>query len=326
MTKKLYFVTDVDGNPDSWLADGKRFREIPILTPLAPAILEKGMPYVVNLVTGEDTSAAQKEGFQVEATLHLDSPDLDASHLEVRLNDVLLEGIPAHDSDDGWVDFPVPAEAIRKGDNAVEVSVRSLPAAPNTEWTHSYDGTTLPPSIWRRDGGGKHVVERVVDDGSLLIGDWAKVADGYRLYRHSWGTDPENKSVFEARAKIVSGLNYMLFTNGKAGERLRLLPDKILLHHHPKMIWEMDTTDQFHDYRIELIGSDVKVFVDGELRIDAPGAMVESPSYPRNEICFGGSNHDGPGTAYWDHVSFRAGRKDFPLRDLALSVEYKKAE
>lgn len=41
------------------------------------------------------------------------------------------------------------------------------------------------------------------------------------------------------------------------------------LYHHRKQIWEMDSTDDFHDYRIELHGSDVKVFVDGELRIDA---------------------------------------------------------
>ena len=59
LSKKLYFVTDLDGNPNSWLADGVRFREIPILTPSAPATLQKGETYTVTLQTGEDTAAAR---------------------------------------------------------------------------------------------------------------------------------------------------------------------------------------------------------------------------------------------------------------------------
>lgn len=200
----------------------------------------------------------------------------------------------------------------------------TAPTTPKTGWTHSYDASTLPPALWRRDGGGVRDHERVEDDGSLLIGDWQDAKGGYRFYRHSWGTAPEALSVFEARVKIATGLNYIVFTNGIGGERLRLYPDKILLQHHPQKTWEMDTTDKFHVYRIEIQDMDVRVFVDGVLRIDAPGALTVSASYPRNEICFGGSNHDEPGTAWWDDIRFRATRKFFLLQDMALEVAYEK--
>ncbi|MDF1859159.1 MAG: family 10 glycosylhydrolase [Verrucomicrobiales bacterium] len=325
-SKKLYFVTDVDGNPDSWLAEGKGYREIPIVTPSAPATLEKGSLFSVTLETGEDTATATAAGFTVDSQLHLDTPGLLAKQLDVRVNDLPLLPVTSEPETGDWSHFTVPAEAIRKGENRIDIHVGTLPPASQVEWTHTYEGSAMPPKLWRQDGSGSLVVERLEEDGSLLIGDWKKIDGGYRLYRHSWGTNPEVLSVFEARAKIVSGLNYLIFTNGLAGERLRLFPNKILLHHHPEKSWEMDTTDQFHDYRIEIKGADVKVYVDGELRIDAPGAMTVSSSYPRNEICFGGSNHDGPGTAKWQRVRFRSERKGFALQDIALSVDYQKTD
>lgn len=73
LSSKLYFVTDVDGNPDSWLANGKRYRDVPILTPSAPAVLSEDTRYTVTLETGEDTSAARSAGYEAVATLHLDT-------------------------------------------------------------------------------------------------------------------------------------------------------------------------------------------------------------------------------------------------------------
>ena len=282
--------------------------------------------YSVTLETGEDTAAALSAGYNVAARLQLDTPGLGVDHLAVTFNDLPLDASGADSSDD-WSGFVVPGESIRKGTNKIEIELRSLPAAGETAWTHSYDASTLPPpAVWRRDGSGLRDHERLEEDGSLLIGDWQEAKGSYRFYRHSWGTDPEALSVFEAKVKVASGLNYIIFTNGVAGERLRIYPDKIQLHHHSKLIWKMDTTDDFHVYRIEMDGMDVKVFVDEVLRIDAPDAMTVSSSYPRNEICFGGSNNEGPGTAWWDDVRFRATRKYFPLQDIALSVAYEKVE
>jgi hypothetical protein len=72
-------------------------------------------------------------------------------------------------------------------------------------------------------------------------------------------------------------------------------------------------------------GADLQVHVDGELRIDAPGALAPRTAlYPRNEIAFGSANSDEQGEALWDDVRFRAARTGQELRDVVLSVSYQK--
>jgi len=68
----------------------------------------------------------------------------------------------------------------------------------------------------------------------------------------------------------------------------------------------MDTTNDFHLYRLELKGRDLKVYVDGELRIDAPGVLGTCPGYARNEVAFGAANSGMMGEAHWDEVKARA--------------------
>ena len=68
----------------------------------------------------------------------------------------------------------------------------------------------------------------------------------------------------------------------------------------------MDTTDDFHVYRLELSDQDLKVYVDGELRIDAPGVLTPRSGYSRNEVSFGAANSPMVGEAYWSSVKARA--------------------
>ncbi len=69
----------------------------------------------------------------------------------------------------------------------------------------------------------------------------------------------------------------------------------------------MNTTDDFHLYRLELKGQDLKVFVDGELRIDAAGTLAPRSGYARNDTSFGAANSPMVGEAYWKEVQARAG-------------------
>jgi hypothetical protein len=82
----------------------------------------------------------------------------------------------------------------------------------------------------------------------------------------------------------------------------------------------MDTTDDFHLYRMELERHDLKVYVDGELRIDAPGVLQPRSGYARNEVAFGAANSGMLGEAYWANVKARA--SGLACYDLAVSVSY----
>jgi hypothetical protein len=62
------------------------------------------------------------------------------------------------------------------------------------------------------------------------------------------------------------------------------------------------------------------VYVDGELRIDAPGVFEPRSGYSRNEVAFGAANSGMVGEAYWDQVNARA--TGLACRDLVVSVSY----
>jgi len=94
---------------------------------------------------------------------------------------------------------------------------------------------------------------------------------------------------------------------------------RIELFHHANLKYKMDTTDDFRLYRIEVRGEDLKVYVDGELRIDAPGVMKPRPGY-RNEFAFGAANSGMMGEAYWDDV--KASTSGLVCYDVVVSVSY----
>jgi hypothetical protein len=100
-----------------------------------------------------------------------------------------------------------------------------------------------------------------------------------------------------------------------------LQPDRIELWSRKTIRHAMDTTKDFHVYRIETQGKDIRVFVDGELRLNAPGAYTKS-AVNRNELCFGASDSTNVGEACWDYVRARVDSQS--CQDLVLSVKHPK--
>ena len=239
---------------------------------------------------GDDLAAAQRRGYQPGVKLHLETPAIQkAEQLHVRLNGTeLTHGVVT----DGWVDYPVPLACAKRGANEVQIAVEPSAFAAG-EWSIVYDGSAKPGRLWRRDPGSARTDE-ALEDGALRIADRGEVAGDYLYYRYAWGADPQGEAVAEARVKVVSGSSFLIVTNGVGGERLGLWPDRIELFHHPDLQYKLDTTGDFHLYRMELKGADLKVYVDGELRIDAPGAMgprqgmrpAKSLSAPRTARCW----------------------------------------
>ena len=104
-----------------------------------------------------------------------------------------------------------------------------------------------------RDPGSSRTDE-AIEDGALRIADRGEVAGDYLYYRYAWGADPQGDAVAEARVKVVSGSSFLIVSNGVGGERLGLWPDRIELFHHRDLQSKLDTTGDFHLYRMELKG------------------------------------------------------------------------
>jgi hypothetical protein len=311
---KLYFVTVRDGKPDSWLAGGSKYRSLPILTPAYPKTITASKPLSLDLAVGEDFAA----GTKAQTTLHLQMPALrNVSDVCVKLNGhELSAGKLAKD----WLDINVNPVWVKKGANKIEIAVNPQPAASDGQWTVVYEADKKPAKPWTRDSGSPRTEERLAK-GTLTIADRGNVAGDYHYYRHAWGADPAGKSVVETRVKVVSGLSRVIITNGEAQERLELQPDRIELWSRKTIRYSMDTTKDFHVYRIETQGKDIKVFVDGELRLNAPGAYVKTAAN-RNELCFGASDSTNVGEACWDYVRARVDSQS--CQDIVLRVVHPK--
>ena len=312
---KLYFVTDLDGKPTSWLAKGDQYQTIPLLTPTHPQHLHASQTYRTQINIADDFSSGEK----ATATLHLDTPGIDsAERLQVALNGTALSDLQAME---GWIDAPVPTTALKKGVN--EIAITLLPAKVESAqpWHQTFDGSTLPGKPWRRDTGSIRV-EAALRDGALLMADRGIEGGDSCYYRAAWGADPMGETVVEGRVKVLSGKNFFIIANGVSGERLQIATDGIALYHHPKIRYAMDTISDFHHYRLVLNGVNLQVYVDDVLRLDAPGALAPRKDYPRNEVAFGAANSPGLGEALWDDVRYRSARVDEILQDIALTVDY----
>lgn len=315
---KLYFATVRNGNPNSWLAGGDKYRTVPILTPSNPQGLSPGKPLVVDIMVGEDLDAARAMDVQPTVTLHTQIPSIKrAERVRVTLNDHELgEATVA----DGWLDYPVPLEWLQRGANRVSIELLpdNMPAA--DEWTLVWDADAgeKPKAPWYRDPGSVRTEEKL-EDGALFIADRGTVSGDYHYYRWAWGWRPGEPVTVEARVKAVSGGSFLIIGDGVTHERLGIWPDHIDLYMHKDIRFDMDTTDDFHTYRMESEGEDLKVYVDGQLRLDGTGTFT-SQGRTSNQLAFGAANSGMVGEAYWSYVKARI--SSVGCRDLLISVTY----
>ena len=316
---KVYFATVRNGNPNSYLTDGKQFRTVPILTPSDPIALTVGERCEIDVLVGDDLALAAPDGAPAKVTCHLLA--LGADHMAVKLNGTRLESPKASDE---WWDYVVEPDLVRPGANRFEFAnvQPQRDAAEEPSWTVAWMATEKPKAPWSCDRPRKNT-RAEISNGALLIADQGTEGGDYLYYAYPWNVSPAEEAVVEARAKVVSGWSNIIISNGVAIERICLYPDRISTY-HSKITHEMDTTDDFHTYRIVTKGEDLRVYVDGELRLDASGMYTAPTPGGRNNVSFGAANSPSTGEAYWESVRFRT--LGASLYDLVLSIRFAKGK
>jgi len=302
---KLYFVTVLDGNPDRSLANGSRYQAVPVLTPNQPRSVTSKQPLSLPIVIGDDFSQGQKPTL----TCHLQMPSVSRSEqVTVKLN-----GHPVSNGTvkDGWVDLPIVPAWAKRGANEIEVSIKE-----GGLWDSESACTEKLSAPWAR-GRGNSSTSTAMRDGALVIADKGKEQGSFLYYSNPWGATPGQPATIEAEAKVVSGKSGIIVANGVTEDTLRLLPDRINLQ-HAGLSYAMDTTGAFHVYRVEIQGKDIRVFVDGTLRLAGVGKFKQPASSARNVVCFGAGSSAETGEGCWRVVRLRSG--SHLLYDIVLSV------
>ncbi len=311
---QLYFVSTIGAagylQPDRALSGGEQYRTIPTLHPTSPRLLSPGEPLEMPLRAGAEP------GPEAEATLHL-LADV-AQPPAVTLNGVELAGRAAEHN---WFAYPVPAGAVSGGENATVVTARRA-AERDAAWDVEYECDTNPPVPWSGDSG--QGCEATMQDDTLLIADRSTQRGSYLYYGFPWMADPEVGAAAEMRVRVISGRSGMIIANGAGEDMVHLYPDRITLR-HGDIEHEMDTTDAFHDYRVEIQGEDIRVYVDDELALDGSGTFTTPAHSGRNVLSFGASSSGTTGAALWERVRVRSGGAS-TLYDMLLEVDYPEPE
>jgi hypothetical protein len=80
------------------------------------------------------------------------------------------------------------------------------------------------------------------------------------------------------------------------------------------------TADTLHTYRIVMHQQDLKVYADGQLRLDGTQRFTHPVPNGRSGVAFGGANSPSVGEALWESVRIR--NPAVSLLDVALSIRY----
>ena len=338
---KLYFATYRDGSASSYLAGGNGFYRVPVIVPRNPRVVTSSAPQHIEIMVAEDVTAARPD---VACHMRLAQPD-HAPRLRTKFNGVRLGNAKVAKD---WVSYPVDPKLLRQGANHIEVSVNAgvpredKPASAGETWDVAWQGKNLakyPQRLpWRCLIECSDCVEKV-QDGRLLLADRSAGKTEMMNLVYPWRIDPKTETVAELRAKVSKSTDPLAVcvrvASGASVEYVTLGEKSIGLH-FARLSCPMDTTSDFHTYRIVLKGRDISVYVDGELKLDGTGKFTVSAldksrwlpfmsglgDWNKCSLLFGSATGPGTGEATWEFVRFRSATKSLSLLDLVLSIRY----
>ena len=322
---KLYFFTSRDGNPGSYLKNGKKYQQRQILTPANPVALS-GKPFKGTLIVGQEEKDAKAE-------LLLYTSAVEPEQLKVTLNRVSLN---LSNTRNGLTVFAIPTGTVKAGANVVEVKAGDAGESTKTLMTGDIKLTGKKQGLWRRLFGGKPRVEEIVD-GSYLLGDLGGGKNIYNLV-YPWQASPRTRNILTFQAKVKSTDTpeavCVRFSNGKYAEYLLLGKDRVGLK-YANAVRKFKTTDRFHQYKLDLDRNRIRVFADGKLiltstmntscRSDAKIfalAGYKTDYMSKNSIIIGSMSGPGKGEAFWRDIQLTSANP--LLLDAALLIKNEK--
>ena len=190
---------------------------------------------------------------------------------------------------------------------AVALSVGTCGSAQDQQWLRDdfNDPGKLPLAVPTNPR-----VEAKVADGLLLLADRGSIQGDMVTCQKAWCADPEAGAACQARVKVqrCDGLAGVMigFSDGVHEDILTLYEDRIELY-RAGLKHMMDTADDFHEYRIDIRGTDVSVTVDTTPAIKGIGVFTFPAHQGRNRLSIGGGASVSQGEAFWDWLTWTDG-------------------
>ena len=174
-------------------------------------------------------------------------------------------------------------------------------------WKAKYEANELPDAAtpaWTKENFNADT-EEISPAGFLHL--ISNVDGSVEYYRTESGLDNSTGTTIEARVKMVSGYTLAESTDAMALQ-LNDGVQQVFLDIYSDAIatkgetYEMDTTDDYHTYRVTVKAGITKVYVDGVLRITDETSWTSAAK----EIHFmGGYWEGGSIESSWDYVYYR---------------------
>jgi len=179
-------------------------------------------------------------------------------------------------------------------------------------WLVEYDGKTLPNKTWTAVGKPNATIET---DGLRLNDDGKEFAH----YRAAWKAGADDEIIVEARVKagVITGSQpkkpatslwpwrdgapvMVQVSDGRHQDGLVLFPAQVTSF--TDRFIPMETTKEFHTYRLAIRGTDMSMWVDGVRKVEGQGAFWKAADSPEPFIQFGSNAKTATGDAVWASV------------------------
>lgn len=195
-------------------------------------------------------------------------------------------------------------------DTVQDAAKKAVPARAKKPVILNFD--RLPPKPWRLASGGEPGTTTTVSHGILTI----NTPSDYDEYILDYPNGIWHKYVDNARGWVIEASLKMDSSTQPTGDGSEMIwandhTNLIILEFNPGSVYlaypdfvqvPMDTTDAFHVYRIESKGTNVRLYVDGQLKIDH---TLSQPGGGSNILAFGdGSGGGPPNLTQWDYFSY----------------------
>ncbi len=176
--------------------------------------------------------------------------------------------------------------------------------------TVTYDADALPNKT--RPPWSFREIENcsvAVEDGVLRVRDDGTAHGELQFISQSWGAIADRPHSVEARVRVASCSGpagvIILAADGVHEVGLTLFPDRIESHRLEARA-EVNLADEFHVVRLEMVGNDAVVKVDGRVVLDLTGKSTWEAHAGRNVVGFGSLSSAATGEAWWDYVTWSA--------------------
>jgi len=178
-------------------------------------------------------------------------------------------------------------------------------SAQEIQWTKTYNMDKYP-GIGGWFGQKTHAE---AENGVLRVVDPSSDGGEGHCFSIEWGAAADKEAIAEARMKVVSAEGNagvaLWVSNGVHEEGVQFQTDGVNLA-FSGLKYNMDTTDDFHVYRVTIKGNDLKLYVDGKLAIDASGKFTHEAVNGRSQLSFGSVSSSAKGESLWDYVRFKS--------------------